>query len=319
MSGSATRTGTAPARGVQLRTGAEPSFARARGGGDDEDDNSTNSNSGGGLGLNLPPPRKAPAGPSIPAGQRPESEVKLVGKPLMFKPLSVARKPGLNKMKKKPNMAPNGKITATAEQNVAAAAAAAPPPKKKVSLFSMGADTDASPAATTSTSTGAYEPLFNGAGPTTSYDDPATTATADDEYTGSYEHYEQPYQETPQQQPNHQQSLTSIADDLNLSKEARRELFGRGGVNNNTNNNSSFIPAGAKVISFNMEQEYAHNEALRQSGTEQVYNPVRSIVPGKHSLRQMVSMVQNNQAALEESFVAGKNTRKDAAGRYGWK
>jgi len=78
------------------------------------------------------------------------------------------------------------------------------------------------------------------------------------------------------------------------------------------------MPAGARVVNFNMEREYAANEALRASG-EQVYNPVRAIAPGKHSLRQVVSMAQNNQSALEDSFAQGKNNRKDAAGRYGWK
>jgi hypothetical protein len=33
----------------------------------------------------------------------------------------------------------------------------------------------------------------------------------------------------------------------------------------------------------------------------------------------MVNMAQNNQSALEDSFAQGKNNRKDAAGRYGWK
>ena len=64
-----------------------------------------------------------------------------------------------------------------------------------------------------------------------------------------------------------------------------------------------------------------HNEYLRQSGAlaDQVHNPVRSIAPGKHSLKQMVNMAQNNQAALEDSFAAGRGARSAAAGKYGWK
>ena len=54
--------GTAPAPGVHLRTAAEPAFAR---GGDDDD-----------AGDGSQPTSK---GPSIPDGQKPEEEVKLVG------------------------------------------------------------------------------------------------------------------------------------------------------------------------------------------------------------------------------------------------
>jgi hypothetical protein len=72
------------------------------------------------------------------------------------------------------------------------------------------------------------------------------------------------------------------------------------------------------VINFNMEREYAHNEALRASGAQQAHNPVRSIAPGKHSLRQVVNMAQSNQGALEESFARAKGSQREAAGRYGW-
>jgi hypothetical protein len=83
---------SAPAPGVHLRTGAAPAFVRDKdyGGGDDDDEKS-------GVDGNA---ASAPSGPSIPEGQKPEEEVKLVGKPLMFKPLSVARKKAPIKNKK---------------------------------------------------------------------------------------------------------------------------------------------------------------------------------------------------------------------------
>lgn len=72
------------------------------------------------------------------------------------------------------------------------------------------------------------------------------------------------------------------------------------------------------VINFNMDKEYKHNEAVRASGETQIHNPVRAIQGGKHSLRQLVSNVQNQKDALEDSFAKGKNNRKEASSKYGW-
>ncbi|KAK3333234.1 mitotic checkpoint regulator, MAD2B-interacting-domain-containing protein [Cercophora scortea] len=303
---------------VNLKTGSEPAFNRA---GDGDGDDTPDSY---GSGLGLPPPRKAAAGPSIPVGQKDESEVKLVGKPLMFKPLSVARRPGqTNKNKKKPT--PYGgpgaakttaTTTTTAAQTTIAEQPDNAPPKKKISLFSMDADDNNStsnPKTTPAETPEIYEPLFTGAIPLTETE----TGFTDSSTTHTYD-IPPPQTQAQAQAP---QSLSSIADSLSLSASARRELFGRahGGGNGAI---AGAVPAGAKVISFNMEQEYAHNNAVLRTASaaeKEVYNPVRSIAPGKHSLRQMVNMAQNNQEALEESFIQGKNTRKDAAGRYGWK
>ncbi|KXX75094.1 hypothetical protein MMYC01_208035 [Madurella mycetomatis] len=314
--GDAKKTGGAPAAGVHLRTAAEPAFVRGGNDVDTSEDAGDDRNTTYALGLNLPAP--APKGPSIPDGQKPEEEVKLVGKPLMFKPLSVARKKTPAKNKKKDAFtaaamtAPNA---ATMQNGSTAAATAAAPPsteqeppkRKKISLFSMGED-DASPSATTTTApTGTYEPLFT--------DDQTGTSTAaeheEDAVTSAYP----AYQQQPPQPPSQQHTLTSLADSLDLTPAARRELFGRANARDNA---SAVLPPNAKVISFDMEQEYARNEALRASG-EQVYNPVRSIASGKHSLRQVVNMAQSNQSALEDSFARAKGNKRDAAGRYGWK
>ncbi len=60
---------------MHLRTAAEPAFSRRVDGHDDS------------MGLDGDATQPTFKGPSIPEGQKPEEEVKLVGKPLMFKPL----------------------------------------------------------------------------------------------------------------------------------------------------------------------------------------------------------------------------------------
>ena len=335
-SASAPSTRSAPAPGVHLKTAAEPAFDRrsAAAAEDEEEDGSGHQSEYGG-GLNLPAP-KAPAGPSIPAGQKPEGEVKLVGKPLMFKPLSVARRaagagkkktvasPGASRGACSSTVAAAATGTAASGGLKGAAVAMGAPPKKKVSLFSTDDDDDNGkpPPAVDTGPSGAYEPLFTNVQPTGLDDHDDSNGV-----TGDYEAYAAPPTQYQQQSAvaSASSSVSSIVDGMHLSEKAQRELFGRrggGGANrgnNNGNNNNDFaIPANARVISFNMEKEYEHNEALRASG-EQVYNPVRSIAPGKHSLRQMVNMAQNNQSALEDSFAQGRNNKKDAAGRYGWK
>lgn len=107
------------------------------------------------------------------------------------------------------------------------------------------------------------------------------------------------------------QSLSDIAGDLNLSASERRQLFGRqkGGTGNQ---------GATKVINFNTDQEYLHNQELRAAGEQVAHNPVRAIAPGKHSLKQLVNAAQSQKEALEESFAKGKSNRQEASSRYGW-
>lgn len=288
--------GALPRPGVNLRTSAAPGFSRD--GGDDAD--------GGEIGttttMSLPPPKQAE--PSIPEGQKSAEEVKLVGKPLMFRPLSVAR----NSNKKKKTGASkavssgasssqtglNGEPTPATEAQLAATALARAP--KKVSLFSMHTEEESDP--TPSTSSGTYEPLFE------------TGQQPQD----TYAQYAEQYQEgpTPSTGPG-ADSLDTIADDLNLSAAARRELFGRSG------SKQSVGMAAKRVVNFNMDREYQHNEELRASGEQQIHNPVRAIQGGgKHSLQKLVQNVRNQRDAYEDTFAQGKNSRKEASGRYGW-
>ncbi|KAG8415069.1 hypothetical protein J3458_008951 [Metarhizium acridum] len=288
--------GSAPPRpGINLKTSAAPGFSREA----DEDmsDVANDTSSVPSEGMSLPPPKKQDAAPSIPEGQKPAEEVKLVGKPLMFRPLSV----GINtkKKKNKSNSIPNTTSQTPPPQpdaNGAATASVAPAeaPKKRVSLFSIHAEEPSDP--TPSSSAGDYEPLFESAyqpdaHPTTMYADSAQ------------------YQTTTTNSSSNPESLDTVADDLNLSAAARRELFGRDG--------SGF--AAKKVVNFNMDKEYQYNESVRAAGDQQAHRAVRSIQGGgKHSLKQLVQNVQNQREALEDSFATAKSNKKATSSKYGW-
>ncbi|KAH8910225.1 hypothetical protein BR93DRAFT_925251, partial [Coniochaeta sp. PMI_546] len=294
----------APRPGVHLKTGAEPAFSREQPSTEEYGEDGSTASAGGG-GLKLPPPKNhnsgSASGPSIPADQIPAEDVKLVGKPLMFKPLSVSRKPAKKKTFKATDTTGTTTPKKTAEPPAAVPTQAQEQPKKKISLFSIGAETDSPAPAEATSTTGAYEPLFSsGEG---AADAPAPTY--DDNYsTPAYNHTTHPQPRPTTSQP---ESLSSIANDLHLSAQARRELFGRDGMPGDA----------ARVVNFDMSREYEHNETIRQSGEAVTHNPVRSIRAGKHNLRQLVNAVQSNASALEESFAKGKGKRSEAGARYG--
>ncbi|KAM3510156.1 hypothetical protein MY10362_000195 [Beauveria mimosiformis] len=313
----AAKSTAAGSRGVGLRTSAAPGFSRdaadvpstanvdATGDGDEEGEDAVRTTTtaaaagGGGKsgGLGLPPPKNAVAEPTIPEGQKPAAEVRLTGKPLMFRPLSVAK----GKTKKKTTtstaaakLAPPADTKPTASAVPASSAALPEPPsKKKISLFSIPSDdtTTPAPGPSLSSGTGAYEPLFE---------------TAHDHvYKAAAQAAAEPLVAAEQAE-----SVGALADDMNLSAAARRELFGRGSGSGTT---------AQRVVNFNMDREYRHNEALRASGEQQVHNPVRAIQSGgKHSLRQLVGNVQGQVDALEDSFAKGRTNRREASSRYGW-
>jgi hypothetical protein len=298
----------APRPGILLRTSAEAAFSRdgtSNYGEMGEELNGSNTTAGGSAGsrLTLPSP-KSHAQPSIPPDMKPAEEVKLVGKPLMFKPLSVAKKPGMKKAAggAQPGAAskPLASKAAVEGSSTEEAVVEVGPAPTKVSLFSFAGDSD---------------------------QDRTKSVTRDDGYDPSPGELETGYEQdhvspsmtvaasTPSQQQvtAHQPTLSTLADSMNLSAAARRELFGRNGPG---------ASSSAKVVNFDMEAEYAANQALRSSGEadqQATYNPVRAIATGKHSLRQIVDAVQNQTGALEESFALNRSKQREAAGRYGWK
>lgn len=103
-------------------------------------------------------------------------------------------------------------------------------------------------------------------------------------------------------------SLSIIAEDLNLSASAKRQLLGRHRID----------PSKINLVNFNTDQEYAANELLRQAGEQAQHNPVRAIAPGKHSLKQLVNAASSQKDALEEHFATGKRNKKEAGSKYGW-
>jgi hypothetical protein len=285
--------------GVSLKTGSAPGFSRESEPDREhiEEENKSGSESlNGGSGLNLPPPRASQV-----EGQKPAEEVKLVGKPLMFKPLSVSRKPA-KKKKVVPGAVPSSTVAMLATP---APKNEKPAPKAKISLFSMSTEMEKDPL---STGSGDYQPMM------LEVEEADEEAEADsfglepsyEEYTPTTSHIAPPAVPTPPIS----QSLDDIAGDLKLSAAERRQLFGRqkGGRGQ----------AATKIINFNTDQEYLHNEELRAAGEQVAHNPVRAIAPGKHSLKQLVNAAQSQKEALEESFAKGKSNRAEASSRYGW-
>ncbi|KAI1212481.1 mitotic checkpoint regulator, MAD2B-interacting-domain-containing protein [Annulohypoxylon truncatum] len=297
----------APRPGVNLKTGAAPGFSReanedGEGGTDETVSRSEDSE----------PPAKQP---SIPAEQKPAEEVKLVGKPLMFRPLSVSRKPNKKGTLGKSATIPKATTTTPKSETTAPTAPppkeASPPPKKreKISLFSISDEqtTQGNDSVASQNYPSTYEPMFQTSEPT-----PADEFAAYDAQHATSSSNQPP--QTASSTTSSDLSLDALATSMNLSAAARRELFGRGG-------SASSIPAASRVVNFDTDREYAHNEALRAAGQLQpAYNPVRAIAAaGKHNLRQLVSQAQNQREALEESFAAGKGKRSEAGAQYGWR
>ncbi|KAH6890394.1 mitotic checkpoint regulator, MAD2B-interacting-domain-containing protein [Thelonectria olida] len=281
--------------GINLKTSAAPGFSRSTGYEDDADTSSG--------GMVLPPPKAAQ--PTIPSEQKPEEEVKLVGKPLMFKPLSVSRNP----KKKKPTAAaiakaaaqsyqpPTPSATSATESKAQSEPAPAPP---KVSLFSLHTEEPSEPAES-SKKNDTYQPMF----------ETQSTEAYDSNPYGDYVQYASHATTGPSATtaPG-TESLDTVVDDLNLSAAQRRELFGRGGEGKFTAKN---------VINFSMDKEYQHNEEIRAAGEQEIYNPVRAVMgSGKTSLAKLVRNVHSQKEALEDGFAKGKTNRKEASSKYGW-
>ena len=212
----------------------------------------------------------------------------------IFKPLSVTRK------SQKKNPAPTeGQSPAT---SIGQAAAPQPKSAAKLSLFSVGDVSDRTH--TPSNATGAYQPLVYQPDEPSKSDSPPQPTWEDQ---SSRENPELQQVPVSLDQAN---SLDSIAADLNLSASARRQLLGR----NQRDSKTSSI----KITNFNTDQEYAANEALRQTGEIVQHNAVRGIAPGKHSLKQLVNAATTQKDALEEQFAAGRRNKSEAGARYGW-
>lgn len=281
--------------GVNLKTGASPGFSRDEGArmdcssGDKAATEAEPSNSSTALHDGHNTAEQEPALPITLNG-----EPKLQGNPMMFKPLSVARKP-------KKAISPTGTQNIPNQAPVAARQSKTSP----ILLFSTGDVQE--PQNRGPVTAGEYQPIIYL--PPNSKPDPSPPLFHDMEASESLG---VPDNLSAQTNDNNQdtstQSLDTIASDLNLSASAKRQLLGR------QRNN----PSNINIVSFNTDQEYAANEMLRQAGEQVQHNPVRAIAPGKHSLKQLVNAATNQKEALEEQFALGRRNRKEAGGKYGW-
>ncbi|KAK5062608.1 hypothetical protein LTR84_004681 [Exophiala bonariae] len=220
------------------------------------------------------------------------TEQPVKGNAFMFKPLSVAR----GKKQKKPaytfSKVPTPSVAAKSAVSTAQDAQPDPiPPPKKISLFSIGTNSDSKEDVPAPEIDDYQEEEPNGVD-TNDYHTEALVPTTTSMNTGA-------------------QSLDSIASDLNLSEADRRQLFGR-------RKGQQSSGSAVNVVNFNTDQEYAANEVLRASGEQVQHNPVRAIASGKHSLKQLVSAATNQKDALEESFATGRKNKKEAGSKYGW-
>lgn len=286
--------------GISLRTGAAPAFSRepvdVPNYGEEDSTEKT-------------PAPSSPDHSSFSTAPNSEAqEVKLVGKPMMFKPLSVANK----KKKKRPAIPPQVSDT-SAEKAVLVASQISDPkpaPKPKVSLFSISKEEMSTPP--TSTPREEYQPLLYGADEESeSVVQPSEEDIQDPSQQSSTFTFSHP---APTSSSKGAQSLNDIAADLNLSEADRRQLFGRQRGKKGQQDLSAI-----NVVNFNTDQEYAHNEALRAAGETAQHNPLRSIAgTGKNSLKQLVNVATTQKDALEEHFAAGRRNKKEAGSKYGW-
>ena len=219
-------------------------------------------------------------------------EDKPPAKPMMFKPLSVARK---TVKKKQPTGSTEAKIGKSDVQSSADKSSSettrSSTQKPKVSLFSASIEENSTFVPKHSSE---YEPILGDG------DD----ATDGDRQVDQYEATAAPSQ-IPDPPAN---DLGALANNLGLSASERRQLFGRSGQ-----------PTNAQVAEFNLAQEYKHNQELRENEeSAPMHNPIKSIAPGKHSLQQLVSAAQTNRDALDESFARGKSNKKATGTKYGW-
>lgn len=169
-----------------------------------------------------------------------------------------------------------------------------PPSKPKVSLFSISQEA----IAPEKQSTDDYQPLLYG-------------ADQDDDETPLPDTSLLPTLQATHQTPPSSNDLTNLASELNLSEAERRQLFGRKGQGPDVSS--------AKIVDFNTDAEYAHNEMLRQQGETVQHNALKSISgTGKNSLRSLINVASTQKEALEEHFASGRRNKREAGNKYGW-
>lgn len=284
--------------GTNLRTGATPGFSREALAVKQIDDNSqTTEEEARNAEINVPSSNNSEPLLNSALLDHAKAEPKLQGNSMMFKPLSVARK-----TKKKSSTVIHGESQVLPPDSRPSRNSEV---ASKISLFSS-ADIEITSRGP-QISNGQYQSIVY----KPSYPPPTLQEFASSEYervedsamvnTANIHSSPKISNDTPQ-------SLDTIAEDLNLSASARRQLLGR----------QRHDPSQINLVNFNIDQEYAANELLRQAGEQVQHNPVRAIAPGKHSLKQLVNAASTQKDALEEHFATGKRNKKEAGSKYGW-
>ena len=279
--------------GVGLKTGPTPGFSR----GETPVQETTGSAEAMAVEATYPEMNLLPSAGDVPS-DIPKPQPALKGNPMAFKPLSVTRK----SKKKSPNSIHEENLVK--QSNSLSAGKSEPAPK--ISLFST-ADIEAHVEINQSFNGNYQSLIYEPSRPSTTSQDsdiPGSESNREEDTvtnTGQFERQPNLSSDIPQ-------TLGSIAEDLNLSASAKRQLLGR--VRND--------PSKLNLVSFNTDQEYAANELLRQAGEQIQHNPVRAIAPGKHSLKQLVNAASSQKDALEEHFATGKRNKKEAGSKYGW-
>lgn len=248
----------APKKGVSLKTSSEAAFSREVPQYDE------------------PMPGERPI--TEETKQKPDEEVKLVGKATRFLPLSVS-----SKKKKKPVLPkapPAVEKSAGEEGDGLKTQEPVPEPKAKVrkSLFSVQQE-----------------------------EEPAAPVEAYEHVTTQSNQPEESLPETTQPPPtmDQQPTLSTTASDLNLTAAQKRHLFGRNGKD-------------VSITTFNMDSEYANNEKMRQAGEVTQHRAVKAVAPGKHSLQQLVNNAKTQRDGLEDAWAEGRKNRGEGSARYGW-
>jgi hypothetical protein len=225
-------------------------------------------------------------------------EVKLTGKNTMFVPESVKNRQKLGGTQPKTKPSGGGKSsTETTKVRTAMSTESdvqpAPRPKEKQSLFSFQPDQEDIPSA--SSHSGTYEPLMS--------------ASADDvEAPLSANLFPSGAATAAPTKPASSSSLSAVVADMDLTPAQRRQLFGRNYKDN----------ANTTVTSFNLDSEYANNEAMRQAGEVVQHRAIKTIAPGKHSLQQLVNNARTQKDAIEDSWAEGRKNRAEGGSKYGW-
>ena len=217
----------------------------------------------------------------------------------MFKPLSVSRKP---QKRKPPLPKPSAIVTSVGSGK---GEELQPEPTPKMSLFSYTELSGKVKEPQSNSAKSSYKPiLYQSDEPDPAPLAPPAPSEVEPPDPAYHDH------SLSDTAPNQLESLDAIADSLNLSASARRQLLGR--------NASKSTTSAIKVTNFNTDAEYAANEQLRQAGETVQHNPIRPIAPGKHSLKQLVNVATMQKDALEDSFAEGRRNKKEAGNRYGW-